>query len=84
MPTLKERIAALEREAAPPQLGLAEKFRLARERWRAMTPEQRDAKRAERINWAMNSPEPENATRRQLWNAWRRIGAREALQQRVG
>ncbi len=84
MPTLKERIAALERDAAPPQLGIAEKFRLARERWRAMTPEQRDAKRAERINWAMNSPEPADELGRRLWRALRRAGAREAFQQRGG
>lgn len=82
MATLKDRIAALE-QAAAPTLGLAERMRLARERHRAKTPEQRAADRAARISWAMSSPEPENATRRRLWNAWRRIGAAEARQRQA-
>ena len=81
MATLRERIAALER-AATPQAGLAERMRLARERWRAKTPEQRAADREARISWAMTSPEPESGTvQRRLWNAWRRIAGAAARPQ---
>ena len=61
MATLESRIAALEQEAGK-QLGMAERFRLARERLLALTPEQIAARREARKGWT--------------WEDWRELARR--------
>ncbi|MFO1225300.1 hypothetical protein [Roseateles sp.] len=73
--SLKDRIAALE-QAKSPEIGIGERMRQIRERRRSMSPEQLAAELAERIKWAMNSPEPEHPMRRAMWRVLRRRAMR--------
>lgn len=76
MPTIKElqaRVNSLQLRVSP-RASIAQRLKAARERKRAMTPEERTTERAARAEWAMNSPEPPEGTfRNRLWHAERRL-----------
>jgi septal ring factor EnvC (AmiA/AmiB activator) len=77
-PTVKElqaRVEALQQRLAPKE-SLAERLKAKRERWRAMSPEQRDAARAARFEKARTCPPPPAGTmRNRLWHAELRLAA---------
>ncbi len=74
MPNLKARIAALEQRVQAKQRGsIAERLKRARERVRAMTPEERAADRQARRERWRDMPEPEAPSlEHSLWLAARR------------
>lgn len=75
---LQARVDALQQRLAP-KAGIAERLKKARERWRALTPDQQAAARAEREARALSAPEPMAGTMRHaLWQNARRLAARRA------
>lgn len=74
MATLETRISALEQQARP-AAPLSERLKAARDRRRAMTPEQLEAEREAKDRLALAAPEPadKRGLRWQLWAAARRL-----------
>lgn len=78
-PNLHMRVTALE-QSAKPELSLAERLKAARDRRRAMTPEEREADALERLKRALAHPEPMKGTLpHRLWLAARRMAIHRGL-----
>jgi hypothetical protein len=80
MSTLRRRIEALEREQTAVARGsIAERMEAVRQRLWAMTEEQREAYRLDRLRRALVEPQPSHPIAARLWSANRREAERLGL-----